>query len=78
MAKRVLFPCAVLVLAAVMLGAVVSLVGNPISGDSWGHRFPNGYLYLDSHQQAAAFRVDRVKSEVGLSFGRCHYIWDTK
>ena len=73
--KRALLLCTALIAAIVLLGVTVCLIGNPVSGDSWGHMFPRGYLYLDSHQQASSFRVRHNKRAVGIEFGRCGYIW---
>ena len=75
MAKRNLLFCTAVIIGVVLVGGIVCLVGNPVSGDTWGRKFPHSYLYLSSHQEPAAFRVDHVKSEVGVTFGRCSYIW---
>ena len=75
MAKRILLVCSVII-AVGLIGGIVSLIGNPVTGDTWIHRFPNGSgLYLASHQQSPSFRVDHTSNAGGVTFGRCSYVW---
>ena len=78
MTKRTLLLCTANLVGVVLLGGAVCLAGSPVSGDSRGHMFRTGYLYLDSHQQASSFRVRQNKRAVGIEFGRCGYIWGRK
>ena len=74
--KRVLLLCTALIAAIVLLGGTVCLIGNPVSGDTWGHMFPKGYLYLGSHQQPPSFRLRHTRRATGIEFGRLGYVWD--
>ena len=76
MAKRIPLFCTAVVVAVVFLRGIVSLVGNPVSGGTWS--LPHSGVSLYSHQYPVSFRVDRTKSAVGITFGRCCYIRDPR
>ena len=77
MAKRICLPCIAVVVGIMVVGGIVCLMGSPVSGDTWGHKFPHSYLYLSSHQEPASFRARHSKTATGIEFGRCAYIWDS-
>ena len=61
---------------AMLLGSLLCLAGNPTTSEVWSHRTPGHcYFYLVPHSDPLEFRIDHVRGEVGITFGRFGYIY---
>lgn len=70
MQKRVLLLCVVIVLG---LGAVFSLVGNPIDGNIWDHKFGRFSLFVKPSYWPSTFQAIHHKRGIRVDFGRVEY-----
>lgn len=65
-------------LGAVLFSSLLCLTGNPTPKESWNRQFPDhSAVYLEPHGYPSEFRIDHARGAVGITFGRCQYIYET-
>ena len=73
--RKILRWCLAGVAAVLLIAGIASLIGNPISSDTWSHQFSNSAVYVNSHRQPLALGLRLNKTAGMISFGRIDYIW---